>query len=75
MDTTEIMALGLVIAVVSFLGFAVENIWLAITKGYIDNRNMCLPFLLGYGLAVAVIYLLFGTPKKLWVLGRSIPVK
>lgn len=75
MSTTEILALGLVIAVVSFLGFAVENIWLAITKGYIDNRNMCLPFLLGYGLAIAAIYILFGTPKKLWVLGKWLTIK
>ena len=32
--------LGIMAAVVSFLGFVVENIWLAMTKGYINNRNM-----------------------------------
>ena len=38
--------LGIMAAVVSFLGFVVENIWLAMTKGYINNRNMNAPFLL-----------------------------
>ena len=44
--------LGIMAAVVSFLGFVVENIWLAMTKGYINNRNMNAPFLLGYGLLI-----------------------
>lgn len=56
--------MGLMIAFVSFLGFVVENIWLAVTKGYIDNRNMNLPFLLGYGLALAAVYLAFGIPSE-----------
>lgn len=56
--------MGVMIALVSFLGFVVENIWLAVTKGYIDNRNMNLPFLLGYGLALAALYLLFGIPSE-----------
>lgn len=60
----KVASMCLVITVVSFLGFWVENIFIAITKGYIDNRNMLFPFLLGYGLAIAVIYLLFGTPKE-----------
>lgn len=46
--------LGIMAAVVSFLGFVVENIWLAMTKGYINNRNMNAPFLQGYGLADSV---------------------
>lgn len=48
---------------VSFLGFCIENIWIAATQGVINNRNMLLPFLWGYGLAIFVIYLLFGTPE------------
>jgi uncharacterized membrane protein len=51
------------IIIVSFLGFMVENVWLAFTKGYIDNRNMGLPFLLGYGIAIIGIYMLLGTPQ------------
>ncbi len=56
--------MGIMIAVVSFLGFAVENTWLAVTKGYVDNRNMNLPFLLGYGLALAAIYYGLGIPSE-----------
>lgn len=52
----------LMILFVSFMGFVTENIWLAATKGYIDNRNMCLPFLLGYGLLMMTVYCLFGLP-------------
>jgi hypothetical protein len=53
--------LGIMAAVVSFLGFVVENIWLAMTKGYINNRNMNAPFLLGYGLLILFMYAVFGT--------------
>ena len=52
----------LIIAVISFLGFLTENLWLAITKGFIDNRNMIFPFLFGDGLAAIAMYALFGTP-------------
>ena len=59
-------------AVISFMGWLVENVWLAITKGYIDNRSMTLPFLLGYGLFLVVYYLVIGTPDSfLLVLGKS----
>lgn len=51
-------------AIISFLGFALENIWLAARKGYMDNRNMFAPFLLGYGLAVMGFYLILGTPQN-----------
>ena len=50
---------------VSFLGFLVEDIWIGATEGYIDNRNMLLPFLSGYGLAVIGFYIVLGTPGKL----------
>lgn len=75
MKTTEFFALCMIVTVVSFLGFVVENAWLAMTKGYIDNRSMCLPFLLGYGLAIIAIYLLFGTPAELVFLGKKLKIK
>lgn len=46
----------LMAVLVSFLGFVVEDGWLALTKGYIDNRNMHLPFLFGYGIAMVGLY-------------------
>ena len=75
MKTAEIFALCMVIAVVSFLGFLVENIWLAATKGFIDNRNMCLPFLIGYGLAIVAIYLMFGVPEAIVLFGKKLVIK
>lgn len=64
----------LICALVSFLGFWVENIWLAVTKGYMNNRSMYAPFLLGYGLAVLAIYFLLGTPQKMRFLKWKLPV-
>ena len=61
----NLFAFFMLIALISFLGFAVENLWTAATKGFMDNKNMTLPFLLGYGLAVAAMYLLFGLPRKM----------
>ncbi len=71
----EICALCLVVTAVSFLGFLVENIWLSVTKGYMDNRNMCMPFLLGYGLAIVAIYKMFGTPLVLCFFGLRLSIK
>ena len=51
-------------AVISFLGFCLENIWMCFKYGYIDNRNMSLPFLLGYSYAVLGIYFVLGTPEN-----------
>lgn len=75
MKSAEIFALCLIVTVVSFLGFVVENVWLALTKGFIDNRNMMLPFLLGYGIAIVLIYLMFGTPTQLRLFGCNIAIK
>ena len=58
----DIYSLGIMVAVISFLGFSLENLWLSLTKGFIDNRNMNAPFLMGYGLLVVGMYLLLGTP-------------
>ena len=63
--------IGILITVISFIGFCVENIWLALTKGYIDNRNMTLPFLLGYGLFVTAFGFAFGTPDNFTFFGLN----
>ncbi len=68
----ELTALGMVILVLSFIGFLVENIWLAFTKGFMDNRNMTLPFLLGYGLLVVGMYFFLGTPEDVRLLGHRL---
>lgn len=75
MKTTDILALCMVMVVVSFLGFVVENIWLAVTKGFIDNRNMFFPFLIGYGIAIMLIFGICGTPKRVWVLGKTLWIR
>ena len=72
MKTINICALIMMAVIVSFMGFCVENIFRAFTKGYIDNRNMCLPFLLGYGIAVLLVYLLFGLPHRPLFLGTEV---
>ena len=61
----DVYVLGMMIALISFLGFLVENLWLALTKGYINNRNMNAPFLVGYGMLVVAMYFLFGTPDEM----------
>ena len=66
----SIYALGIMTAVVSFLGFVVENVWLAFTKGYIDNRNMNAPFLVGYGMLILFMYFVLGTPGELLILKK-----
>ena len=60
----NILDLGIMVAIISFLGFVVENVWLAITKGYMNNRNMNAPFLVGYGLVVLFLYFVLGTPAN-----------
>lgn len=60
----DVYHLMIMVVIASFLGFIVENVWLAITKGYIDNRNMCLPFLLGYGIAILLLFIILGTPQS-----------
>lgn len=69
---TEYELLTLMI-ITAFMGFCIENIWLAFRKGYMDNRNMQLPFLLGYGIVAPGFYLIFGIPdeedlKTYWVI-------
>ncbi|MCM1113511.1 MAG: putative ABC transporter permease [Muribaculum sp.] len=71
----DVIALGMIVSIISFLGFVVENIWLAATKGYVDNRGMCFPFLIGYGVAALMIYGIFGTPQKLCFFKKVIRVQ
>ncbi len=63
MRPESIYVWAVMIMICSLIGFCIENVWLLFRYGYIDNRNMNLPFLLGYGIAVLLIYMLFGLPK------------
>ena len=65
----------MVAVVVGLIGFCVENIWLAFSKGFMDNRNMCLPFLLGYGIAMLLVYILFGLPHRPLFFGTKVVIK
>ena len=53
-----------IIIVCSFIGFLIENLWIGIRFGYFDNRNMNLPFILGYGVAVLIFYAVLGIPDR-----------
>ncbi len=75
MLNTRTLAIILIIVFVSFLGFIVENIFTSYSNGVMDNRNMVLPFLLGYGLAILVIYKLFGTPDSPLFFGKELALK
>jgi len=65
----ELGSVLIMTAFISFLGFLLENIWLTARKGYMDNRNMHAPFLLGYGIAVMGFYFVLGTPSNLRIFG------
>ena len=52
----------------SFIGYVVENLFKLVMNGYVDNRYMFLPFLLGYGLFIAAIGILIGTPNNFFPL-------
>lgn len=67
--------LCMMVAVMAMLGWVVENIFMAITCGCIDNRSMYFPFLLGYGVGIVAIYLVLGTPKQLLLFGKPIQVE
>lgn len=59
----QIISIFAVIVVASFIGFVIENTFLAVKFGYVDNRGMVFPFLFGYGAAIVGIYLIFGLPS------------
>ncbi len=75
MKKKERSALCLLVTVISFLGFWVENIWLSISRGCMNNRNMLLPFLFGYGLSVLVMYRMFGTPRAPRLFGLDLDTR
>lgn len=75
MKKANVVALCLIAIIVSFLGFVVENIWLSYSRGRIDNRNMCFPFLIGYGIAIILIFIILGTPKKPWLFGFKLNIR
>lgn len=54
------------IIIVSFLGYCFEDLWMLIRYSNLDNRNMYLPFLLGYGVFIVLIYYIIGTPNKIF---------
>ena len=63
----NVYALIMVMVVVSLLGFCVESLFTVFMHGFLNNKNMVLPFLWGYGLAILLLYVLFGTPEcPLW---------
>lgn len=63
-ENYSLSSYGLMLALVSMLGFLIENIWIVITEGFIDNRNMNAPFLLGYGVMILSIDHFMGTPVR-----------
>ena len=67
-------ALCMMVAVMALLGWVVENFFMLLTCGCIDNRSMYLPFLFGYGAGIVAIYLMLGTPDELRFFGRPIVV-
>lgn len=72
MANTKALALILVAVIVSFLGFCIENIFISFFRGFVDNRNMVLPFLFGYGLSIIAYFYLFGTPNAPLFFGKII---
>ena len=56
----------IMVIIISFIGFCIENFYMLFKNSVIDNRNMYLPFLLGYGLFAVAIYYMIGTPKKVF---------
>lgn len=60
----KLCAILTVIIIASFIGFCVENLWILLRHGFIDNRGMRLPFLFGYGIACIAMYLCFGLPDS-----------
>lgn len=56
----------IMVIIISFFGFIFEDLWMLVRYSVIDNRNMFLPFLFGYGFFVVLIYYIIGTPKKIF---------
>ena len=74
MDNYDLNTDIMMITIMSFLGFCIEDTWMLVRYSYIDNRNMYLPFLLGYGLLMNGLYYVVGTPDNIFG-GSSHPLK
>ena len=66
MKLTRLKTDIIMLTIVSFIGFCFEDIWMFFRHGILDNRNMYLPFLLGYGIFIIALYYILGTPSKLF---------
>ena len=66
MKLTRLKTDIIMLTIVSFIGFCFEDIWMIFRHGILDNRNMYLPFLLGYGIFIIALYYILGTPSKLF---------
>ena len=75
MKKNKFIAMCMVMVFVSFMGFLIEGVWMSITKGFFNNRNMHLPFLIGYGLGVIIVDLLWGRPQAPHFCGKEFPFK
>ncbi len=62
MKKKDLYAYGILMAAASFAGFVLENVFVLLSTGQVDNRGMCAPFLLGYGIGLMLIYGILGTP-------------
>ncbi|MGM9631682.1 MAG: putative ABC transporter permease [Eubacteriales bacterium] len=69
---TRNCAIVMVMVVVSFLGFCIENVFTFFCSGTMNNRNMILPFLFGYGMAILALFALFGTPDAPLFFGHKL---
>lgn len=63
-DIRKIPAICVIMLIASFLGYLTETVWVALRHGFIDNRGMHMPFLLGYGIANLIIFLALGGPQS-----------
>ena len=72
---SKMTQLMMVIVIVSFLGFITENIWTAFRFGTMDNRGMIMPGLLGYGIAMLLVYFILGTPDAPMFFGISVRIE
>lgn len=62
----------LMVLVMSFAGFVVENLFRLLRDGVINSRRQILPFLFAYGIAVFVMYVAIGTPREMRLFKWSI---
>ena len=71
----KLTPLCIIIMIASMIGFTTENLWIWFRFGYFDNRGMLLPGLLGYGMAMILVYMVLGIPEKPVFFGRQLHFK